>query len=202
MRLFMTLTSPYARIARIALLEAGLDSSVAKVELTRDRLYSPESDVLSVNPGGRVPTLELDDGAVLTESKLILDFIHAQRPNAGLIVRDGSDGWRMMADLGQAHGLLDSIVTLFRFTLLPEAQRSAPGVAYETARTNRALDGLEIAAGIPGRFNAAHIVLGCALSLLSVRMPAWDWRSARPRLAAWFDAISERPSFKATMPPG
>jgi|GEM_PF-3169362 len=51
MRLFMTLTSPFAPIARIALLETRLDASVAKVELTRERLYSPQSDVLSV----RVP---------------------------------------------------------------------------------------------------------------------------------------------------
>ncbi len=102
---------------------------MAKVELTRDRLYSPEADVLSVNPGGRVPTLALDDGTVLTESKLILDFIHAQRLAAGPIVRDDSHESR------------------------------------------------------PRRFGN-------------------HCRHPRPRLAAWFDATSERPSFQATMPPG
>jgi glutathione S-transferase len=60
---------------RIALLETGLDERVAKHALSRQRLYSPESDVLAFNPVGRVPTLRFDDETILTESKLILDFI-------------------------------------------------------------------------------------------------------------------------------
>jgi glutathione S-transferase len=86
--------------------------------------------------------------------------------------------------------------------MLPEGQRPTQTVAYETDRTNRALDGLEASGGIAAPFDAAHIVLGCALSVLSVRMPGWGWRQSRPRLAAWFDAVSARPSFRATMPPG
>jgi glutathione S-transferase len=46
------------------LLETGLDATVTEHELTRARLYSPESDVPTRNPVGRVPTLELDDGTI------------------------------------------------------------------------------------------------------------------------------------------
>ena len=65
---------------------------MTKQELTRTRLYSPDSDVLVLNPVGRVPTLELDDGTILTESKLILDYIDALNPGPKLLPRDGSDG--------------------------------------------------------------------------------------------------------------
>jgi glutathione S-transferase len=41
-----------------------------------------------------VPTLELDDGTILTESKLILDYIDAFNSGPKLLPRDGSDGWR------------------------------------------------------------------------------------------------------------
>ncbi len=93
MRLLYSAGSPFARLVRIALLETGLDAGVTKHELTRARLYSPESDVLALNPVGRVPTLELDDGTILTESKLILDYIDALHPGPKLLPRDGSDRW-------------------------------------------------------------------------------------------------------------
>jgi glutathione S-transferase len=62
MRLFYSVGSPYARIVRIALLESGPDGRATKTEVSRDRLYSSESEVLTVNPTGRVPTLGLDGG--------------------------------------------------------------------------------------------------------------------------------------------
>lgn len=68
----------------IALLETGLDGRVTKIEVTRARLYSPESVVMTVNPTGRVPTLELDGATVLTESQLILNYINALSP--GIVV--------------------------------------------------------------------------------------------------------------------
>jgi glutathione S-transferase len=88
--------SPFARLVRIALLETGLDARVTKHEVTRRRLYPPEPDVLVLNPVGRVPSLELDEGRILTESKLILDYIDALNPGPKLLPRDGSDGWRTL----------------------------------------------------------------------------------------------------------
>jgi hypothetical protein len=49
MRLFYSAGSPCARIVRIALQEADLDRRVTKTEVTRARLYSSESEVLTVN---------------------------------------------------------------------------------------------------------------------------------------------------------
>src|SRR5215831_11558753 len=100
MRLFYTVGSPFARIVRIALLETGLDARVTKQEVIRQRIYSVESKVLAFNPVGRVPTFELDDGTILTENKLILDYIDALNPGPKLLPRDGSDGWRTLAEMG------------------------------------------------------------------------------------------------------
>ena len=55
MRLLYSAGSPFARLVRIALLETGLEARVTKHGA---RLYSPESDVLALNPVGRGPTLE------------------------------------------------------------------------------------------------------------------------------------------------
>jgi glutathione S-transferase len=205
MRLLYSAGSPFARLVRIALLETGLDALVTKQELTRTRLYSPESDVLALNPIGRVPTLELDDGTILTESKLILDYIDALNPGPKLLPRDGSDGWRTLAEMGQALGLLEGIVTWMRALMAPEPQRAVEAIAREAVRVNRAADALEgaIARGAyAGRLNAAQIVLGTALGLVEPRLPVWQWREGRPGLSGWYAAIAARASFRTTEPPG
>jgi glutathione S-transferase len=202
MHLLYTVGSPFARMVRIALLETGLDPRVTKQEVTRARLYSPASEVLSVNPIGRVPTLELDDGTILTESKLILDYIDALNPGPKLLPRDGSDGWRILAEMGQASGLLEGIVTWLRASMEP--QHVSAIIARETTRVNRAADMLEHAVAngaYAGPINAAHIVLGTALGLVEPRLPAWQWREGRSALSAWYDAIAMRPSFQSTAPP-
>jgi glutathione S-transferase len=202
-RLFYSAGSPYARIVRIALLETGLDARVTKTEVTRARLYSSESEVLSVNPTGRVPTLELDSGTVLAESQLILNYINALSPGSGLLPCDGSDGWQTLAEMGQAWGLLDSIVAWVR-AQQPESQDTKAIVERESARAIRVADALEISVaknGYSGGLNAAHIVLGAGLGLLEPRLPVWAWRGGHPRLSAWFDTVSARPSFRSTTPP-
>ena len=204
MRLLYSAGSPFARLVRIALLETGLDAGVTKQELTRARLYSPESDVLVLNPVGRVPTLELDDGTILTESKLILDYIDALNPGPKLLPRDGSDGWRTLAEMGQALGLLEGIVTWMRALRPPEPQRALEAIAREAVRVNRAADALEdaVARGAyAGRLNAAQIVLGAALGLVEPRLPVWKWREGRPGLSRWYEVIAARASFRATEAP-
>jgi glutathione S-transferase len=204
MRLFYSAGSPFARIVRIALLESGLDGHVTKQEIDRATLYSPESDVLAVNPVGRVPTLELDDGTILTESKLILDYIAAISPRSPLLPCGGSDGWRTLAEAGQAWGLLESVVTWVRAVAQTESQRTTVVVSSEATRANRAADALEMAVtngAYAGPLNAAQIVLGAALGLIEPRLPVWKWRDGRPNLSRWFDAIAVRPSFQATVPP-
>lgn len=204
MRLLYTAGSPFARIVRIALLETGLDGRVTKQELTRARLYSAESDVLAVNPVGRVPTLELDDGTVLTESKLILDYIDALSTGPKLLPRDGSDGWRALAEMGQALGLLEGVVAWLRGLMPPESQRAPAVIEREAMRVNRAADAIESAVargGYAGRLNAAQIVLGTALGLVAPRLPVWKWREGRSNLSGWYDAIAAHASFRATEPP-
>ena len=133
MRLLLSAGSPFARLVRIALLETGLDTLVTKQELTRTRLYSPDSYVLALNPFGPVPTLELDAGTILTESELILVYIDALNPGPKLLPRDGSDGWRTLAEMGQALGLLEGIVTWIRALVPPERQRAAAVISRESA---------------------------------------------------------------------
>jgi glutathione S-transferase len=49
-------------------------------------------------------------------------------------------------------------------------------------------------------YTLADVAVGCTLGWLSFRFPDIDWRGAYPNLARLFDKLSERPSFKDTVP--
>ena len=71
MKLFITVTSPYARIARIIGLEKGLETKVETVLAETRRADSP---YYKINPSGRVPYLVLDDGTAFEDSALICRY--------------------------------------------------------------------------------------------------------------------------------
>lgn len=198
MRLFFVPGSPYARAARIAVAELGLGGRIVAVETT---LRDPASTLLPYNPVGRVPSLALDDGTVLTETTLILahlDRISGRPPL--LPLHDPA----ALAALGQVTGLLDGIAVWNRELRRPAEERSPGVIALETTRANRVADALDgqVAEGrYAGALDAARILLACALGYCERRHTVWRWREGRPALAAWFDAFATRPAFQATLPP-
>ena len=199
MKLFYAAGSPYARIIRVVLRETGLDRTVAEEEVT---LRDPNSTLLAYNPGGKVPTLQLDNGTILNETLLVLGYLDTTHGGRRLLPMDGSDGYRILADTGRAMAFLDGISVWnreLRFGL------HAPGVvALETARAERAADAFETALGegaYGGPIDAAQIVLGAALENTARRHKVWAWRPGRPRLSGFLDRVARRPSFSATVQP-
>lgn len=72
----------------IILHEAGLPHDSAKVDIRAKKL-ADGSDYLSINPKGAVPALELDDGQVLTENAVILQYIADHAGAFELLPRPG-----------------------------------------------------------------------------------------------------------------
>ena len=201
MKLFYAEGSPYARMVRIALIELGLDDKVEKEIVT---LRDTGSALLPYNPVGRVPTLQLDDGTVLTESLLILFYLDTRHSGPPLLPRDGADRWAALSRLGTAMGLIDGLAVWNRALRLPEHERSPYILALERTRATRTLDTLEhtVAAGAyTGRLDAARIALGATLGWTERRHQTFDWRTGHPELSAWYDEIERTPSFTRTLPP-
>ncbi|HWV97429.1 MAG TPA: glutathione transferase GstA [Xanthobacteraceae bacterium] len=73
----------------IALLEAGLAHDLAKVDLKAKKLEDG-SDFLKVNPKGQVPTLQLDDGSILTEGPVIVQAIADKAAGKNLAPANGT----------------------------------------------------------------------------------------------------------------
>lgn len=197
MKLFHVPGSPYARMVRVALAETGLAARVPREEVT---LRDPASALLPFNPVGRVPTLLLEDGTVLTEALLILSYLDRQHGGARLM----PEAPARLAELGVAMGLLEGIAVWNRELRRPVSERSPGVLALEESRANRTADRLEVAVtrgAYGGVLDAGRIALGCGLGYCEGRHRAWSWRVGRPGLAAWFDRLTSRPSFQATTPP-
>ncbi len=75
MQLLANTTSPFVRIARVALIEKGLE-----IEPTLVDPWADDTRLRAANPATRVPTLVLDDGTPLTECLLITQWLEATRP--------------------------------------------------------------------------------------------------------------------------
>lgn len=191
-QLYYSPGSPYARVVRMAVLEAGLD-----IPLVETTLRDPASTLLPHNPVGRVPTLLLADGTALTEVLLILPFLDGLGSGPGLMPDSPSD----RARLGRVMGLLDGIAVWNRELRRPVHERSPGVLALEETRAARTLQALEADLGSFGNVDAAWLVLAATLGYLDRRHRAWSWREAHPRLVVWLEDASRRPSFQATVPP-
>ncbi|MEA3049390.1 MAG: glutathione S-transferase [Sphingomonadales bacterium] len=79
----------------IAAREAGLPIELAKVEFPSKRTADGES-LYDVNPKGAVPALKLDDGDVLTENAVILQYIADQAPGSELALPAGKARYHLL----------------------------------------------------------------------------------------------------------
>lgn len=110
-------------------------------------------DLLAVNPAGAVPTLQEDDGWLLTQCGAILDYLASKHPEAGLA---GGDGIRAKAEAhrwsafftSDVHASFWPIFMPYRYTTdTNEAARQAVVeaghklVAKQFGVLNRHLDG-------------------------------------------------------------
>ena len=73
----------------IALHEAGIDVELVKTDV-KEKKTADGGDFWAVNSKGYVPTLQLDNGQVLTECPVILQYIADQKPASGLAPAAGS----------------------------------------------------------------------------------------------------------------
>jgi len=197
LKLYVTPGSPYARMARIVVLEKGLQD---RVELIHAKTRVADSPYYAINPSGRVPYLVDHDGVGLEESLYICAYLDRLDGKPALEIPAGSWEGRRLEAL--ARSMLDGLSVWLRESLRPENERSPKVIRHETERARRMLDAWEREIGHPmmqGELNMLQITLACALGL-EARNPGFRWRDGHPQLSGWYDRVTARPSFRATTP--
>ena len=197
MKLYITDGSPYARIARIMVLEKHLED---RVEIIRPPTRAPDSPYYAINPSGRVPYLQRDDGPGLEDSAVIARYLD-HLDGEPTFDRPATD-WEAARLGAQAGSLLDGAAVWLRELRRPPTEQSPGIIRHETERARRLADQWEAEIGHPlmqAGMNMPQIILACALGL-EARMPDFQWRDGHPNLVAWFTRLSRRPSLAATLP--
>jgi glutathione S-transferase len=200
LKLYITPGSPYARMARIMVLEKALESRVEVVVAQTRRADSP---YYLINPSGRVPYLVRDDGVGMEESSVICDYLDQLDGKPAFTLPSGQQGWEARRLEALARSMLDGLAVWGREIGRPKNEQSPTIIQHEAARSQRMADLWEKQIDHPlmnGALNMAQMTLACTLGF-SARNPGYQWRAGHPKLSAWYDRIAARPSFVATVPP-
>ncbi len=200
MKLYVTYTSPYARLARILIEEKGLKDRVDIVEAKTRALGSP---YYQINPSGRVPYLVDDAGVGMEDSQLICSYLDSldRKPRFHHPLHESDLAYRRLET--SARSMCDGISVWTREMQRPESERSPTVLAHEVARMQRMADFFEARVADPllqGAPGMAHLILAVALDVARKRGPG-DLADGRPQLAAWMRRISALPSVRATASP-
>jgi glutathione S-transferase len=103
----------------IALIEAGLAYNILSID--HEKRTQDGRDFLSINPMGYIPTLEMDDGTVLTENQVILSYIAAQ--SGKLLPQDHVLKWRVFEALAFMSSEIHAAYAPF-FRNFPELEKA------------------------------------------------------------------------------
>jgi glutathione S-transferase len=73
--------------SHVALEEAGAKFDTHRLNLREGE--QRKAEYLKINPKGKVPALQLDDGTILTENPAIISYVADTHPQAGLLAKPG-----------------------------------------------------------------------------------------------------------------
>jgi glutathione S-transferase len=155
------------------------------------------------NPLGKVPTLVLDDGTVLFDSRVITEALDALYPEPRLIPTDPRERAIVRHFEALADGLCDVLIPVIVDSRRPLELRDAAQTKKFLGKVEAALDYVEPVAGgralVGDAFSLADIALVCALGYINLRRP--ELLDGRDVLAAYLARQLQRPSLADTVPP-
>lgn len=198
MKLHWSPKSPYVRKVMIAAHELGIADRLT-LERSVAAMTAPNRTIMEDNPLAKIPTLVLDDGSAIYDSRVICEYFDSLAQGT-LFPVDGRARWQNLTWQSLGDGLLDILILWRNERERPPEHQAQSWLSGFAMKTEAGLDRLdnesEQLAAAP--FAMGHISIGCMLGYLDFRFAALNWRSGRPGLARWHESFTSRPSAKAT----
>ncbi len=201
MKLLGTPRSPYVWKVRIAFEEKGIpyEYVIAPAD--------PNSNVAKYNPLGKIPVLICNDGTSLYDSAVIVEYLDECGSAPRLVPESFADRievkrWQALGD-----GIVDSVVHISQDQRRPSAvQQSAEWYLNYRKKIDAGLTTMERDLGSRpfchrDAFTLADITCGMALGYLDRALPELKWRNSFFALSRHAERLSQRPSFRKTLPP-
>jgi len=189
--------SPFGRKVKLALAILGLERevSVEKADPT-----DPSDTLRKQNPLGKIPALIIEDGTVLYDSPVILEYLDYRAGGGKIIPKQPNARFASLRLQALCDGILDAgILLVYEGRWRPPEMAVAKWLDHQTGKVTRALAALE---ADPPPLTATpcvgQITLACALGYGDLRFGG-KWRERHPQLVKWLDAFAARvPAFEAT----
>ena len=200
MLLYWSSRSPFVRKVMVTAHELGLADRVQTERVVVSAL-KPNLQVMAHNPLAKLPTLVLDDGTALFDSRVICEHLASLVGEPVLFPPAGPGRWTALCRQARADGLMDALlIWLMERAKEPALQQPALIEGFRL-KLGAVLDAMaaDVVALDSTPMGIGHIATGVALGYLDFRFAAENWRTRRPRLADWQAAFAARPSMMATL---
>ncbi len=204
MKLYENPLSPNARRTLLVVEHLGLDVELKVLDFMKGEHKAPE--FLKLNPNGKVPVL-VDGDFALNESRAIMQYLAAQKPESGLLPADEKGRadvvrWQFW-DAAHFSPQLSTIA--FERLMKPMMGIGDPD---ESAIAAAEKNLVQFAAVLDGHLHGRRYVVGDELTIadftlassLSYAGPSGVSLDPYPDLKAWFGRISELEAWKKTTP--
>ncbi len=203
MKLIGSTTSPYVRKVRIVMAEKKLD-----YQFVIEDVWSADTHISASNPLGKVPCLVMEGGEALFDSRVIVEYVDTLSPVGKLIPGSGRERAEVKTWEALADGLLDAALLARMEATWPgrkESERSPAWIDRQLQKIDRSLSAMDLALAershcVGIHLSLADIAVGVAVAYLDFRFPHIDWRGQHPNLGALYERLSQRQSFKDTVP--
>lgn len=174
----------------------GLDGRIDK-HASNPHVSPP--DLVADNPLSKVPCLITDDGLSLFGSQLICEYLDSLGEELPLFPAHGAPRWRALKFQSLGDGILDAAVPCRGEIGKPREDARDAQIARFKAVISRAIDTLET--DPPHKhLDIGSITVACALGYLDFRFADDEWRTAHPKLAAWYEPFIQNPALAQTAP--
>jgi glutathione S-transferase len=203
MKLIGSTTSPYVRKVRIVMAEKKLD-----YQFVLEDVWSADTQIAASNPLGKVPCLIMEGGEALFDSRVIVEYVDTLSPVGKLIPSSGRERAEVKTWEALADGLLDAALLARMEAVWPhrkDSERCQAWIDRQLQKIDNSLRAMDRALAershcVGIHLSLADIAVAVAVGYLDFRFPQIDWREQHPNLGALYERLSQRQSFKDTLP--
>ncbi|HLF17725.1 MAG TPA: glutathione S-transferase N-terminal domain-containing protein [Candidatus Omnitrophota bacterium] len=195
MKLLYTKRSPYARKTRVVALEKNI-----KLDLIEENLTKKSGQLLRANPIGKIPTLILNNGETLIDSPVICEYLDGLNDTPVLIPKNNKERIDALHLQAIADGLMDVTVALYMEKVRHPNDFNQAFVTAQQETIANTLAYLDKDITQIKELSLAAIAVACAIGYLNFRLSELNPQGRFPKLQAWFEEFSKRPSLAQTAP--
>jgi len=189
--------SPFGRKVRLAASVLGLSGDI-KVEPADPN--DANDSIRQQNALGKIPTLVLEDGTTLFDSRVIVEYLDHRAGGGKIIPQDPKARFAALRLQALADGMTDAqILLLYEGRFRPPEHHVKKWTDYQADKIKRGLTALEAdPPSLDPIPNVGQLALACFLGHRDLRF-AGDWRAAHPNLVTWLDRFAAKvPAFAET----